>query len=93
MQPVGDRPQPRSGTSGRLSQWARAAVQSRVVVGALKVSLVVGTVLNLINQGDHLMAGEGIQWGRLLLNYVVPYCVSTYSAARMAVLQRASGDT
>lgn len=73
-----------------LSTWARAVTQRRVVIGALKVSFVVGGVLNAINQGDHLLSGDGILWGRLWLNYLVPYCVSSYSAARMSVLQRPS---
>ncbi|MEM7016866.1 MAG: nitrate/nitrite transporter NrtS, partial [Pseudomonadota bacterium] len=51
--------------------------------------LVVGTVLNLINQGDVILMGQwdGIHWGKLLLTYLVPFCVSVYSAlqVRLAV--------
>jgi len=53
-----------------------------VVTGAIKISLFVGTCLNLINQGSALWHGVGIQWSKVLLNYVVPYLVSSYSAAR-----------
>lgn len=56
--------------------------QPRIVLTALKVSFVVGTVLNLINQGEALSSGHTIVWWRVALNYVVPYCVSSYSAAR-----------
>jgi hypothetical protein len=47
---------------------------------ALRVSLVVGTVLNLINHFDLLLGAPltvtmGVQMG---LTYVVPYCVSTH---------------
>jgi hypothetical protein len=36
--------------------------------------------LNLINQGDALIAGGPIDWTKLLLDFVVPYCVATYGA-------------
>lgn len=53
-----------------------------IVVGALRVALVVGSVLNLINQGETLFTEEPIAWGHLVLNFLVPYAVSSYSAAR-----------
>lgn len=53
-----------------------------IVAGALRVSLVVGCVLNLINQGEAIFSGEPIIWGHVLLNFLVPYAVSSYSAAR-----------
>ena len=40
----------------------------------------VGTVLNLINQGDALLAGQRLDFGKLALTYIVPYIVSTYGA-------------
>lgn len=53
-----------------------------VIMPSLRIAAVVGTVLNLINQGEVVMAGEGISIPHLLLNYAVPFCVATYSAAR-----------
>jgi hypothetical protein len=47
---------------------------------SLLVALIVGTILNLINQGDALVAGMPIDGVKLLLTYLVPYCVSTYGA-------------
>lgn len=47
---------------------------------ALWVALVVGTLLNLINQGDALWAQAEINWAKLLLTYVVPFCVSLHGA-------------
>ena len=44
------------------------------------VAAVVGTVLNLINQGDALVTGGSINWLKIALTYAVPYCVSTYGA-------------
>ena len=44
------------------------------------VAAVVGTVLNLINQGDAILAGGSVSWLKVALTYAVPYCVSTYGA-------------
>ena len=63
----------------------RAARSRKVVLNALRVSLVVGSILNLINQGSALLSGSGVSWPHILLNYVVPYCVSSYSAAKNEV--------
>ncbi len=57
---------------------------------AIKVSAVVGTVLNLINQGQGLLGGGAISWPHLLLNYVVPFCVSAYSAVKVRGANQAS---
>lgn len=49
---------------------------------AFKISLLVGTVLNLINSGDTLLVG---QWPprawKIPLTYAVPFLVSLYSSA------------
>jgi hypothetical protein len=60
----------------------QAACQRSIVQAAIKVALVVGTILNLINQGDQLLDGLPLSWFHVGLNYLVPYCVSSYSAAR-----------
>jgi len=54
----------------------------RILFGAIKVSLVVGTLLNVINQWEYMMAGKGLMIGHLLMNYLVPFCVSAYSGAK-----------
>ena len=61
----------------------RIALTRRIFKTAMPVCLVVGTVLNLVNQGGAIFSGAGISWFHLVLNYVVPYCVSSYSAARV----------
>ena len=47
---------------------------------SLWVALIVGTVLNLINQGDMLHTGQRLDFAKLVLTYLVPYIVSTYGA-------------
>lgn len=53
-----------------------------VVTNAIKVSLFVGTCLNAINQGTAIWDGAGVEWSKVMLNYVVPYLVASYSAAK-----------
>lgn len=65
----------------------RAACSRPIVMGALRVAFVVGSVLNLINQGPAITAGASVSWWHLALNYLVPYCVASYSAARVRVRQ------
>ena len=71
-------------TSG-LSVFARfftLACQARILHGALRISLCVGTVLNLINQGANFFGAAPVSWPHVCLNYLVPFCVATYSATR-----------
>jgi len=72
--------------SGRLWRYA-------ISDGVPKRSLIVGTILNLINQGDALVGGAALNVTKLLLTYVVPYCVSTYGAVsyRLHAARMASG--
>lgn len=50
--------------------------------GSLRVALVVGTILNILNQGQAVLDGGAVSWFQLVTNYLVPYCVATYSAAK-----------
>jgi hypothetical protein len=75
---------------GRL--W-RYAVSDGVPRRSLIVALIVGTILNLINQGDALVAGAALNSTKLLLTYLVPYCVSTYGAVSYRLFAaRAAGS-
>ena len=61
----------------------RCCVADGVPRRSLVVALIVGTILNLINQGDVLLGGGHIVLAKLLLTYCVPYCVSTYGAVSL----------
>ncbi len=65
-----------------MSGLLRLMASRPVAATAIRVALVVGTCLNAINQGDALWHGSGISWGKVLLNYMTPYLVASYSAAR-----------
>lgn len=64
-----------------LAGFWRAAMEPSTVFRALKVAMFVGTVLTLINQGEIILGGHMPPLWKLLLTYLVPYCVSTHSAA------------
>lgn len=53
-----------------------------IVKRALRVSAVVGTLLNLINNGEQFWIHHTFTPWRVALNFIVPFCVSAYSAAR-----------
>lgn len=65
-----------------MGQLLQQVCSRRIVINALKIALVVGTVLNIINQGSSIAANAGISWIHVLLNYLVPYSVASYSAAK-----------
>jgi len=69
------------------------ALSEGVPQRSLWVALVVGTILNLINQGDSLLTGQRLDFTKIALTYVVPYFVSTYGAVsfRLHAAQR-DGD-
>ena len=66
-----------------MPRWKFAcacAVSDGVPRRSLWVALVVGTILNLINQGDALLGASPVNWIKIALTFLVPYAVSTYGA-------------
>lgn len=53
-----------------------------ILSNAFKVSLIVGTVLNVVNQGEEILNNSGVVWGQFALNYLVPFCVASFSGAK-----------
>jgi len=52
----------------------------RMARRSIVVALVVGTVLNAINQGAELFAGEPLVVWKLALTYCVPFLVASYGS-------------
>ena len=50
------------------------------------MSLIVGSILNIINQGDAVFNEKGLNIPQLLLTYLVPYCVATISSTQVYAL-------
>ncbi len=59
----------------------QAARERQVVIRALKICALVGVILVAINQGDAILVGDPVNWWKVVLTFMVPYGVSTYSAA------------
>lgn len=60
----------------------RTACCPRIAVSSLRIALVVGLVLNAINHGGALWNGRPVSLAHVLMNFLVPFCVSGYSAAK-----------
>lgn len=60
-------------------------IDKDIIYSSIKVAIVVGTLLNLINQGDAMLSlnSDYIHWPKLIFTYMVPYMVSTYAAVRI----------
>jgi hypothetical protein len=71
----------------RLSTFCRYRRADGVPQRSVIVSLVVGTILSLINEGDALFAGRRLQ----LVKLVLTYCVAPYGvvSGRFALRQTA----
>jgi len=61
-------------------KFIKLAKRRDIVKRSTIVAIVVGTILNLINQGDALMDPSRFELVKCLLTYLVPYCVATYGA-------------
>lgn len=58
------------------------AFEKTIVRRSLRVALLVGSILMFINHGELILAGtmETKNWLKVLLSFLVPYLVSTYSS-------------
>jgi hypothetical protein len=67
--------------SGLRCRW-HALAYWPVCGRAIKVALVIGTILMVINQGDIMLSGHltALVAAKILLTYTVPFSVSSYSA-------------
>lgn len=64
-------------SSSEPRRWTRS-----IVVRSCRASLVVGTLLTLLNQGDEFLKGcfSAALWWKIPLTYLVPFFVATYGA-------------
>lgn len=68
---------------GRTAKWRRLlelALSDGIPRRSAKAAVVVGSLLNLINQGDALFGTADLNVSKTLLTFIVPYCVTTYGA-------------
>lgn len=57
----------------------RATLSGAALQRSLTVAVVVGTILNLINQWEAITGAASIAWIKGALTYFVPFAVSTYA--------------
>lgn len=69
-----------SGRRAFVFGWLRLAATRSIAARALKIAAVVGSILNVVNQGDAIFGEKDINWIRICFTFMVPYCVSTLSA-------------
>lgn len=72
----------------RLLTICRCCVSDGVPRRSFYVALLVGAILNLINQGDAVFGGSPIDWTKLVLTFVVPYGVATHGAVSAELSRR-----
>jgi hypothetical protein len=68
--------------------------EKRTLLTSIRVALLVGSVLGLINYGDRIFLAHdmhGLDWVKLAVTYCVPFCVATYGAARYAARNEGAG--
>lgn len=73
-----------------MKDWLEIAFSRQIVMRAMKIAFIVGTILVAINQGDAILDGSltaATVW-KILMTYLVPYCVSTYAAVSAIIAHR-----
>lgn len=70
-----------------IMRFLSYALEDGIPRRSFGVAAVVGTVLNLINQGDAMVGGRALDWTKIALTFIVPYCVATYGAVSYRLRQ------
>jgi hypothetical protein len=64
-----------------IQSFLKLASQKESLKRALRVAVLVGIILNIINNPSLFQfSTEGINFYRVLLTFMVPFCVSLYSS-------------
>jgi len=69
----------------KVNRVVKIASEKEIVISSIKVALVVGVILNLINQGEKLIALDfkHLNFLKLIITFSVPYMVSTYASVKV----------
>lgn len=85
---------------GSLAWTSWAGALRLIIIGrtrrpALRVALIVGTMLSAVNQGSVLIAGHAsaVTWLRIVANYGIPYVVSSIGLLSAYRTRRDPGST
>ncbi|MBU3002951.1 nitrate/nitrite transporter NrtS [Paraglaciecola arctica] len=68
----------------RKPKWLAIVFRQDILIRSTKIALVVGTVLAMLNHGDKIIDHQLtlIDIYKMLVTYLVPFCVSTYSSVQ-----------
>lgn len=69
----------RATKEARLNAW-RKIFHPPILTRSVIVAVLVGIALNLVNQGDVLLAGAQPLWWKVALTFCVPFCVASYGS-------------
>lgn len=71
--------------------WRCAILYPPMLRRSALIAIAVGTLLALINHGDHLLRGQvtGVIALKILLTYTVPFAVATWSALVNSLVRKA----
>ena len=67
-----------------MKAWLAFAREASVRRRALKVALIVGSILAVINHGDVVFSGQATAtvWIKIALTFLVPYGVATFASVQ-----------
>lgn len=68
------------------------AMRPQILKRSLIVAVIVGTVLNMINQGDAI-GSSSFNIAKCLLTYTVPFCVATYGSVSALIAMKYKPDS
>ena len=79
----------------RFSRICLCCMSDGVPRPSFTVALIVGTILDVINQGDALLGEGHLNLTKIVLTFAVPYFVATYGAVsyRMSATHESDGTT
>ena len=61
--------------------FGEAFARRTTIIRALKISAIVGSILCVINQWEAVIGEADFHMLKVILTYIVPFCVSSYSTA------------
>ena len=76
-----------------MYKWIDIALKPTIVIRSIRVAIIVGTILVLINYVDRIIYAnlEMMDYLKMALTYCVPYCVSTYAAVSTIISKEEGG--
>ena len=69
----------------KMNKVLKIALEKEIVISSIKVAIVVGFILNFINQGERLVLLDfkHLNLLKFFVTFSVPYLVSTYASVKV----------